>query len=68
MLQTFSASVYQSNQGDEMGRIFANWASVYFGTFYKTSQVVKIFGLLSTKVPVLYYSKPQLLGFSKQPG
>jgi hypothetical protein len=33
-LQTVSVSVYP-NQGDQIGRIFAQWVIVFFGQFYK---------------------------------
>jgi hypothetical protein len=33
-----------NQQGDQIGRIFARWAIVYFGLFLKVTEVAKHFG------------------------
>jgi hypothetical protein len=50
-------------QGDQIRRIFANWASVYFVQFFYVIDVVKIFyGFLETKsVGLLFFSQAQLV-------
>jgi hypothetical protein len=42
------------SQGDQIGRIFAYWAIVFFGAFLKITEVAQIFVLLFTKLQVMY--------------
>jgi hypothetical protein len=37
-------------QGDQIGRIFASWAFVVFGIFWKIKEVAQILGLLFSTV------------------
>jgi hypothetical protein len=41
-------------QGDQIGRIFASWAIVYFGTFLKITKTTVILGLLFSTVKVMH--------------
>jgi hypothetical protein len=47
------ASVCQI-QCDQIGRIFAKWAIVYFGRLFKILEVTHIFGLIYSTVKVTY--------------
>jgi hypothetical protein len=38
--------LHTHNQGDQIGRIFANWAIVFFGIILKNSEIARISGLL----------------------
>jgi hypothetical protein len=41
------------DQGDQIGRIFAFWAVVYFGQFFLIGKKRKLFGLLFSAVQVV---------------
>jgi ABC-type phosphate transport system ATPase subunit len=43
-----------SDQGDQIGRIFAQCAFVYFGQFLEITEEEQILGLLSSTVQVMY--------------
>jgi hypothetical protein len=39
-----------AQQGDQIGRIFAHWVTVFYGHFLKTTEEAQIFGeLVSTE-------------------
>jgi hypothetical protein len=46
-------SSVQSNQGEQIGRIFAHWAVVYFGQFLKSCRNSSNFGATFSMVQVV---------------
>jgi hypothetical protein len=50
---TIAAPRHRSRkQGDQIGRIFAYWVTVYFGTFLQITQIAQNVGLLISKAKV----------------
>jgi hypothetical protein len=43
-----------SKQGDQIGQIFAQWVTVYFGQFMKITALVQIFGHLFAMGKVMH--------------